>query len=60
MTIEDGRIAFHAVPYDREPSLRRVMDYVRSGHMLVTDLQDTLFFFGNAATTRDPVEGYGQ
>ncbi len=60
MTIEDGRIAFHAVPYDREPSLRRVMDYVRSGHMLVTDLQDTLFFFGNAATTRDPIEGYRQ
>ncbi len=55
MIIDQGEILFRAVPYDREPSYRRVLAYARSGQMLLTDLQDTMFFFGNAKTTRDPI-----
>ena len=55
MVIEDGRICFRAVPYERGAMLGRVMEYVRRGDMLETDLQDLLFFFGNARTTRDPL-----
>lgn len=55
MTIEDGVIHFHAVSYDRSDSLKRAMAYVRSGGMMTTELQDAMFFFGNAASSRDPL-----
>lgn len=55
MIIEDGRILFRAVAYDRSRSLARAMAYVRSGTMLTTDLQDAMFFFGDAKTSRDPL-----
>lgn len=55
MVIDDGRIEFHAVAYDRSRSLKRAMAYVQSGAMLETDLQDAMFFFGDAATSRDPL-----
>ena len=55
MIIDQGEILFRAVPYDRQPSFERVLAYARSGKMLLTDLQDTMFFFGNAKTTRDPI-----
>ena len=55
MTVEDGEIRFHAVSYDRSRSLARAMAYVRAGTMLETDLQDAMFFFGDAATSRDPL-----
>lgn len=55
MIIDQGEILFRAVPYDRQPSYERVLAYARSGQMLLTDLQDTMFFFGNAKTTRDPI-----
>lgn len=55
MLIEDGVIRFRAVPYARGDMLKRVMAYVRRGDMLETDLQDLLFFFGDAQTTRDPL-----
>lgn len=55
MIIDQGEILFRAVPYDRQPSYERVLAYARSGKMLLTDLQDTMFFFGNAKTTRDPI-----
>ena len=35
--------------------LRRAMDYVRSGTMLTTELQDAMFFFGDAPTSREPL-----
>ena len=60
MLITDGRITLHAVPYERGRMLERVMDYVRRGDMLETDLQDLLFFFGSAKTTRDPLPGEGK
>ena len=55
MLIEDGEIRFRAVDYDRSAMLRRAMDYVRSGTMLPTELQDAMFFFGDAPTSREPL-----
>lgn len=55
MIIENGKILFRAVRYDRTHSLMRTMEYVKNGTMLQTDLQDAMFFFGNATTTRDPL-----
>ena len=60
MLITDGRISFHAVPYERGAMLSRVMEYVRRGDMLETDLQDLMFFFGPAGTTRDPLPAPGE
>lgn len=54
MIIEDGRIEFRAVAYDRTRSLKRAIAYINGG-MLETDLQDAMFFFGDAATSRDPL-----
>ncbi|MBQ9326827.1 MAG: metallophosphoesterase family protein [Clostridia bacterium] len=55
MLITDGILTFHAVAYPREAMYARVLEYVRRGDMLETDLQDLMFFFGPAATTRDPL-----
>ena len=55
MLLEDGRIVFRAVGYDRGPSLRRTLEYARGGGMLLTDVQDAMFFFGDAPTTREPL-----
>ena len=55
MLIEDGDIRFGAVEYDRSAMLARAMDYVKKGTMLETDLQDAMFFFGDAPTSREPL-----
>lgn len=55
MIIEDGEISFHAVAYERGAMLARAMEYVRTGTMLTTDLQDAMFFFGDAKTSREPL-----
>lgn len=55
MIIDCGRVEFHAVSYDRTSCLKRAMAYVESGAMMETELQDALFFFGDAHTTRDPL-----
>ena len=55
--IDNGQIMLHAVEYDRSAMLSRAMEYVQSGAMLRTDLQDAMFFFGDALTSRDPLPG---
>ena len=55
MLIDDGDIRFGAVEYDRSAMLARAMDYVKKGTMLETDLQDAMFFFGDAPTSREPL-----
>jgi len=54
--IQDGRIHLRSVPYDRQPLLRETEAYARRRAMMVTELQDAFFYFGNARTKRDPVE----
>lgn len=55
MLIEDGQIHMRAAAYDRSKMLERAMDYVRTGTMLTTDLQDAMFFFGDSPTSREPL-----
>jgi len=55
MVIEDGQIRFGAVAYDRSALLAKTLEYLREGRMLAENLQDAFFFFGSAATTRDPL-----
>lgn len=55
MVIEDGRVRFGAVSYDRSALLSKTQEIHRSGRMLATNLQDAYFFFGDARTTRDPL-----
>lgn len=55
MVIESGRVRFGAVSYDRTALLAKTQEIHRSGRMLPTNLQDAYFFFGSAATTRDPL-----
>ena len=55
MMIEDGRIRFGALAYDRSPLLAPAQDFLRDGHMHAASLQDAFFFFGSARTIRDPL-----
>jgi len=55
MMLENGRVRFGALSYDRGPLMRKTLEYLRDGHMLPGNLQDAFFFFGSAATTRDPL-----
>ena len=56
--IEDGKICLKSVPYDRSRSLRISMEYLRKGKMMESELQDAMFFFGNARTSREPLSDY--
>lgn len=58
IVIEDGQVRLGAVAYDRSALLAQTQAIHRSGHMLATNLQDAYFFFGNAATTRDPLPSF--
>lgn len=55
MMIENGIIRFGAITYDRSPLLRETKRHLQEGRMIDTNLQDAFFFFGDAATTRDPL-----
>ena len=60
MLLEEGAIRIRAVPYDRGAMLARTLAYVRAGTMLETDLQDAMFFFGDAETARSPLPKTGE
>lgn len=55
MVIEEGHVRFGAVSYDRSALLAKTQAIHRSGRMVPNNLQDAYFFFGSAATTRDPL-----
>lgn len=55
MVIEDGRVRFGAVSYDRSALLAKTQEIHRSGRMLAANLQDAYFFFGSSLTKRDPL-----
>lgn len=47
MIIEDGKIMFRAVAYDRSRLLERVLEYERLGNMMPDQIQVAKFFFGD-------------
>lgn len=55
IVIESGKIRLKSVPYDRSRSLAAAMEYLRQGKMMESELQDAMFFFGDAATSREPL-----
>lgn len=59
MVIQDGTIFFRSVPYDRSRSLKAAYEYLEKKIMMTTELQDAFFFFGDAATSREPLPESG-
>ena len=55
MVIEDGEILFKSCPYDRSVQKAEADKYRLNGGMMKTEIQDFMFFFGDAKTSRDPL-----
>ena len=55
MLIEDGEISFRSCPYDRSVQKAVADSYRADGGMMRTEIQDFMFFFGDAKTSRDPL-----
>jgi predicted phosphodiesterase len=55
IVIEDGVPRLCRVTYDRSPSLEGTLRELVRRRMLETELQDGMFFFGNAPTSRSPL-----
>lgn len=53
MVIDNGVMRLKSVPYDRSRSLEAAMEYLRQGKMMEIELQDAMFFFGNASSSRE-------
>lgn len=53
MTIVDGKIAMKCVEYDRNPLYEEALCQARQGRMMLTEIQDFMFFFGDARSTRE-------
>jgi len=55
MVISDGNVEIKRVAYDRRPSLEEVLRQYKLGRITDYEIQDSLFFFGDAKTNRDPL-----
>ena len=55
MVIDNGNIEFRSCPYDRSVQRAEAEKYKVSGEMMDTEIQDFMFFFGDAKTSRDPL-----
>lgn len=55
MIIENGEIEFRSCPYDRSVQKAVADEYKQKGGMMKTEIQDFMFFFGDAKTSRDPL-----
>lgn len=53
--IEDSMVAMKRLPYVRESLFQAAQDYKNQQAMMETEIQDFYFFFGDAATTREPL-----
>lgn len=51
--IENGEIILRRTPYNRAPQLVEAEKYEKERKMMLTEIQDFKFFFGNAKTPRD-------
>lgn len=55
MVIENGTVVMKRVRYDRHYLYEEAIQQWREGRMMETEIQDFLFFFGNAANIREPL-----
>lgn len=53
MIIEDGKIIMKQIDYDRKPLYEEAIKEHKLGRMKKTEIQDFMFFFGDAKTSRD-------
>ena len=53
--ISDGEIRLCRIGYDRSPQRLEAERLWRDGRMMRTEIQDFMFFFGDAKTSRDPL-----
>ncbi len=53
MVIKGGVIMMKQVSYDRRPLCEEAFRQLREGRMMDTEIQDFMFFFGDAASSRD-------
>lgn len=53
--IEDGRVFLKRIFYDRTPQCEEALRVWRHEGMMETEVQDFLFFFGDAPTSRSPL-----
>ena len=56
VTITDGEICLKQIPYDRKPQLEKAKEFISTDKMMRTEIQDFMFFFGDAKTSREPLE----
>lgn len=55
MVITDGNISMKCVEYDRSPLYQEALRQEEEGRMACTEIQDFMFFFGDAKSTREPL-----
>lgn len=55
MTIEEGNIKMKQVEYNRKPLYDEAVKQYHKGKMKLTEIQDFMFFFGDAKTSRDEI-----
>ena len=53
--ILDGKIQLKSIAYDRTLQLAEAKRFLKNDRMMRTELQDFMFFFGDAKTSRDPL-----
>lgn len=54
--IVDGNIQLRHIPYDRSRQLEKAKEFIKSDKMMRTEIQDFMFFFGDAKTSREPLD----
>lgn len=53
--IKDGGIQLCRIPYNRAPQKEEALRFLKSRGMMKTEIQDFLFFFGDAPTSRSEI-----
>ena len=53
--IEQGRVFLKRIPYERSIQYQEALRVYREEGMMETEVQDFLFFFGDAPTSRSPI-----
>lgn len=54
-TITDGEIRLKQIPYDRKPQFEKAKEFISTDKMMRTEIQDFMFFFGDAKSSREPL-----
>ena len=54
MVICDGDVVMKGIWYDRNPLYQEALRQAKEGRMMRTEIQDFMFFFGNAGSAREP------